>query len=128
MDRHGYLRDTCRLCGSRHIDLVLPLTPTPLCDVYVPAQRVQEVQETYPLDLFLCRDCGFVQLSYVVDPEIIYRDYIYVTTSSMGLADHFIGYVDRVLNRLNLQDQALVVDLGSNDGTLGQLVWSRSGQ
>jgi len=113
-----YKRDTCRLCGSKNLRLVLPLTPTALCDAYVSAAHVNEVQEVYPLDLFLCQDCGYIHLPYVVNPEIIYRNYIYVTTSSLGLSDHFKKYVNEVLYSLKPSPQSLVVDIGSNDGTL----------
>ncbi len=111
-------RTTCRLCGSRNIKKVLPLAPTALCDAYVSKERVSQKQDVYPLDLFLCYDCGYVHLPYVVDPEIIYRDYIYVTTSSMGLADHFKNYAASVLDKIRPAAGGLIVDIGSNDGTL----------
>src|SRR6185312_15877860 len=47
-----------------------------------------------------------------------YGEYIYVTASSMGLADHFRGYADHVTQRCTLQPGSLVIDIGSNDGTL----------
>ena len=113
-----YRRQDCRLCKSDNIEEVLPLTPTALCDAYVRSDRVADEQPVYPLGLFLCRECGYVHLPYVVDPEMIYRDYIYVTTSSMGLASHFDRYAQAVLSRITPGPACLVVDLGSNDGTL----------
>lgn len=113
-----YKRDTCRLCGSRDLRLIFSLTPTALCDAYVSTYRVNEVQDIYPLDLFVCQDCGYIHLPYVVNPEIIYRDYIYVTTSSLGLSDHFKKYANEVLNYLKPSPQSLIIDIGSNDGTL----------
>ncbi|EMJ92064.1 C-methyltransferase C-terminal domain protein [Leptospira alstonii serovar Sichuan str. 79601] len=75
-------------------------------------------QEVYLLDLFQCKNCGFLQIECVVDPEIIYRDYIYVTTSSSGLSNHFGNYAKDVWEKLNLGAGNFVVDIGSNDGTL----------
>lgn len=115
-----YQRRTCRLCERSNIKKVLSLTPTALCDAYVPADRLNEVQEVYPLDLFMCRDCGYVHVPYIVDPEIIYRDYIYTTTSSLGLTKHFEGYCNDVMKKVNPAVDSLVVDVGSNDGTLLQ--------
>jgi 2-polyprenyl-3-methyl-5-hydroxy-6-metoxy-1,4-benzoquinol methylase len=63
-------------------------------------------------------DCSFVQLNVVVDPEVIYRDYIYVTTSSSGLDRHFSKYCKDVCDYLSYAKNKLVVDIGSNDGTL----------
>jgi len=111
-------RDTCRLCRGKRLDLVLPLTPTPLADSYIPTSRLPEAQQTFPLELYLCNDCGFLQLLDVVHPEAIYYDYIYETTSSLGLVEHFGKYAENVLNFIKPAKEALVIDIGSNDGTL----------
>ena len=76
----------CRLCGSKKLSIVLPLNKSPLCDAYLKNKRKQQF---YDLKLCLCNLCKFVQIDTVVDPKIIYRDYIYVTTSSLGLINHF---------------------------------------
>lgn len=109
-------RDTCRLCGGRTLDLVLPLTPTPLADAYAPSKDI--VQEIYPLDLYLCRDCGHVQLLDVVKAGVIYRDYIYETKSSLGLVDHFRNYAQEAVEQFKVPKDSFVVDIGSNDGSL----------
>jgi SAM-dependent methyltransferase len=114
----AYRRNTCRLCGSGDIEVVIPLTPTPVADDFIPASRLHERQETFPLDVFLCRACGLVQLVDVVDAASIYVEYLYVTKSSPGLADHFRTYADDVIRRLALPPGSLVVEIGSNDGTL----------
>jgi SAM-dependent methyltransferase len=113
-----YRRQDCRLCHSTNLELVLKLTPTPLADAYVPASKAQEVQPVFPLDLFLCRSCGFAQLLDVVQARAIYLDYIYETVSSLGLPEHFDRYAAEVLERIRPPAGALVVDIGSNDGTL----------
>jgi SAM-dependent methyltransferase len=120
-----YRRDTCRLCGSRNLDVALPLTPTPLADAYVPMEQGDVVQEVYPLDLYLCRNCGFSQLCDVISAESIYIDYIYETKSSLGLVDHFRRYAHAVLDRINPLPGSLVVDIGSNDGSLLQFFKER---
>ena len=74
-----YLTDKCRFCESTELDLVLPLAPSPLCDQYLHTKQFQEI---FPLDLFLCQECGLSQIKCVVDPEYIYKDYIYMTASS----------------------------------------------
>jgi len=113
-DNH-YIRQTCRLCRSEDLVRVLKLTPTALCDAYT---KVQKSAEVYPLNLYLCRDCGFVQIDCVVDPETIYRDYLFVTTSSLPLQKHFESYAKDIVMRLSGRADPLVVDLGSNEGTL----------
>lgn len=106
------------MCGSRDLELVLQLVPTPSGDAYVSVDKLAQTQEIYPLDLFLCHGCGLSQLPDVIDPEILYREYIYQTSISLGLANHFDSYAEQVLRRINPPKGGLVVDFGSNDGTL----------
>ena len=111
----SYKRKNCRLCDSGNIKVVLPLQKSPLCDAYLEQPKDQEF---YNLNLCLCNECGFVQIDTVVEPETIYRDYIYVTTSSPGLQKHFERYALEVCSFLYLDESNLTVDIGSNDGTL----------
>ena len=111
----SYKRKNCRLCDSGNIKVVLPLQKSPLCDAYLEQPKDQEF---YNLNLCLCNECGFVQIDTVVEPETIYRDYIYVTTSSPGLKKHFERYALEVCSFLYLDESNLTVDIGSNDGTL----------
>ena len=62
MSETAYRRTTCRLCDSKNLEVGLPLTPTPLADAYVNAAGRKQPQQVYPLELFRCADCGFVQL------------------------------------------------------------------
>ncbi len=111
-------RQDCRLCGGTTHELILPLKPTPIADAYVPVSKATVRQDVYPLELYLCTGCGHSQLLDVIDPETLYRDYIYVTTSSLGLSGHFGGYADAVCRGIAPRPGSLVMDIGSNDGTL----------
>ncbi len=111
-------RDTCRLCSSRNQKLVLQLEPTPIGDAYLTEDQLHTTQEVYPLDVFLCLNCGHVQLLDVIDPEALYGDFIYETAISLGLVEHFQKYEEEVSSYLSLPKNSLVVDIGSNDGTL----------
>ena len=110
-----YSKDSCRLCENSSMKVILPLKKSPLCDAY---SRKKKKQNFYNLNLCLCSKCGFVQIDTIVDPSKIYRDYIYVTTSSSGLKSHFRDYAQEVCSLLDLFDSKLTVDIGSNDGTL----------
>jgi SAM-dependent methyltransferase len=111
-------RDTCRLCQSRNLELVFQLAPSPIGDAYVTADQRDVPQPLFPIDLYLCRDCGLAQLLDVIAPEVLYGDYIYVTSSSLGLGDHFRAYAQEVCDAVEPPPGSLVVDIGSNDGTL----------
>jgi SAM-dependent methyltransferase len=111
-------RDRCRMCESPRLELALPIKASPIADAYVPAARLGQVQATYPLDLYLCLDCGHVQNRDIVDPEILFRDYLFLTSASGGLVEHFRGYAAEVISQFGIGPGSLVVEIGSNDGSL----------
>ena len=110
-------RNTCRLCDEPNLELVLHLNPTPIADHYVTVERRHVKQETYPLDLCLCKSCGHVQLLDVINPDILFREYSYVTAVSHGLVRHFQEHANQLIERFSLSPQDFVVDIGSNDGS-----------
>jgi SAM-dependent methyltransferase len=115
---HVRRRRDCRLCESRDLVSAVRLADSPVADAYVPESRSQEPQEFFPLELFLCQGCGHVQLLDVVDPLVLFGDYVYTTSVSRALVEHFRSYADEVVREGALGSRDLAVDIGSNDGTL----------
>ena len=111
-------RETCRLCGARDFAHVLSLTPTPPANAFVSADRLDIPQPVFPLDLFFCRACAHVQLLDVVDPGYLFADYVYVSGTSRVFVEHFRRYAKAMIHEYLPAPPALVVDVGSNDGTL----------
>jgi SAM-dependent methyltransferase len=111
-------RADCRLCGSRRLTLVLALTPTPPANAFVPARAKDTPQACFPLDVFFCEECHHVQLLDVVDPRILFENYVYVSGTSPVFVRHFEDYARAALERFRPAPGSLVVDIGSNDGTL----------
>ena len=111
-------RATCRLCDSGDLSLVLSLTPTPLANAFVTADALNAPQECFPLNLSLCGECGHLQLLHVVDPSLLFADYVYVSGTSPSFVAHFEDYAASVIKAYQPPPGALVVDIGSNDGTL----------
>lgn len=108
-DRH------CRLCGSSRITTVLKLRDTPLEDRFV---REKGSQPTFPLEVALCEDCGYLHLPYIVSPEASYSDYMYVSGVTVGLRNHYDAYAKEIVDSYHVPVGSLVVDLGSNDGSM----------
>lgn len=111
-----YRRQNCRLCGQAHPETVLRLKPTPIAGDCVSRQDLGKVQETYPLEVALCHNCGDVFLLDIVEPEILYKNFKYVSSSSLDLAAHFSEYAEYTLKHFPVPKGALIVDVGSNDG------------
>ena len=113
-------RETCRLCTSRNVSKVFSLAPTPLANAFVTADKLARKQELYPLDVWFCNDCGHLQLLDVVDPTVLYEHYVYVSGTSPVFVKHFKDYAAYVIDNFHPAPAGLVVDIGSNDGTLLQ--------
>lgn len=111
-------RGTCRLCDSSRLELVVPLAPTPVAEKYVTREELRHKQETYPLDLYMCCDCGHVQLLEVIDPRFLFDKYTFFTSNTSGLVKHFEECAENIVGRFMPDEKDLVVDIGSNDGAL----------
>ena len=99
----------------------MPLEPMPIAtpNFNVKASRSDPAfREGVPLGIHQCCDCGHLQVMYYGNPEWQYRDYIYTTSISLGLPEHFRTYAAEIIASLHLPPDGLVVELGSNDGTL----------
>ena len=108
----------CHLCDSTRLTLALRLPPSPIGDAFVSVAERDVQQPEYPLDLNLCGDCGHVQLGHLLDSEALFRDYLFETRTSLGLVNHFKKYCDDLLAAYPAKQQDLVVEIGSNDGSL----------
>ena len=116
--QHVKHKTDCRRCGSTSLDHVLPIRPSAIGDAFVTADRLNEKQDLYPLDCYLCLDCGHLQNLDVVDPDILFRDYTYRTSVSLGLVEHFKRYAQTAVSGLGIPQGSLVAEMGSNDGSL----------
>jgi SAM-dependent methyltransferase len=110
-------REECRICGSRHLSCILDLGLSPLANRFLRADQLEDEEPRFPLDLFVCGDCSLVQLLEVVDPELLFRDYIYVSGTSETMRAHFAAFAGALLSRFDFRPHDLVVEVASNDGT-----------
>ncbi len=111
-------RTRCRVCGGDRLSSFLSLGPTPLANSFLRSPAEFSTERSYPLDVYYCEDCSLVQLLDVIDPEVLFRDYIYVTGTSDTIAAHNVEYARTVVELLKLRPQELVVEVASNDGSL----------
>lgn len=111
-------RSDCRLCSSSSLERVLCLTPTPPANALVSANDIHKAQTPYPLDVYRCSDCGHLQLLDIVDPRVLFKHYVYVSSTSPVMVNYLKGQSAAIAHRLRLKPGDLVVEIGSNDGTL----------
>jgi C-methyltransferase C-terminal domain/Putative zinc binding domain/Methyltransferase domain len=89
----------------------------PLANSFIRPDELEKPEPRYPLELARCTACGHVQLSVTVPPEIMFRNYLYVSGTSDTIPAHFAAYAKDVAERF-VPKGGLVVEIGSNDGTL----------
>jgi SAM-dependent methyltransferase len=98
---------------------------SPLCESYVPAERVNAMEPFYPLHVRTCERCLLVQLEEFVAADEIFSEYAYFSSYSDSWVAHARGYVEMAVERFGLDSNSLVVELASNDGYLLQHVVER---
>jgi hypothetical protein len=98
--------------------MFLSLGKTPLANSFLDSPNEFADEMSFPLEVYFCPACSLVQLLDVVSPEVLFRNYIYVTGTSDTIAAHNKGYASTVTGLLNLQPVDLVVEVASNDGSL----------
>lgn len=111
----------CRVCSNNELVRILDLGFHPVSDGFLTEAQLQEPETYYPLELYYCDKCNLVQLGYVVPKEILYNDdYPYTTGTNKAGVEHFRRFAKETVERFKLGKDDLVVDIGSNDGTLLQ--------
>jgi hypothetical protein len=110
----------CRLCGASLTRTFVDLGMSPLCESYVAAEHLDEMEPFYPLHVRLCDSCLLVQLPAYVSGEHIFSDYAYFSSYSDSWVAHAKRYADAMINRLDLAAGSLVTEVASNDGYLLQ--------
>lgn len=111
-------RADCRGCGATDLVSFLDLGPTPLANAFLRDLSEREREVAYPMEVFFCPRCTLVQLLDVIDPEALFRDYIYVTGTSDTIAEHNVAYARDIVESERLGTGDLVVEIASNDGSL----------
>ncbi|MDT0349466.1 class I SAM-dependent methyltransferase [Pseudonocardia charpentierae] len=116
---------TCRLCGSGHLRSFLDLGATPPCELFLPAEAVEQPEMTYPLHVRVCESCLLAQLPPLITPEETFTEYAYFSSFSTSWVEHARRFVDGAVERLGLGPESFVVEVASNDGYLLQHVVGR---
>ena len=110
--------ENCLACGSRDLTLTLDLNDQPLANSY--KDNKDDVQEEYPLAINHCNRCFHVQLTHAVNPELMFKEYLYVSGTSQTMKEHFKWFADFACEYYELVSAdrpTSVLDIGCNDGS-----------
>ena len=96
----------------------LDLGHQPVSDLLVSNAELNQPETSYPLKLRHCLECGLTQLSYIVDPTVVYKHFPFVSGTTQTATEHLQSLPQRLVEMLKLNTKSLAIDIGSNDGTL----------
>lgn len=108
----------CRICSNKGLKRILSLGKTPLANSFLSKEELNNEEKKFPLEIFFCDNCKLVQLGIVVPPELMFKNYVYVSSTSNTFRVHFAKMAEDISNYFMLNENSLAVDIGSNDGIL----------
>ncbi len=114
----SYKISHCRICKSKQLYLFLDLSAMPIPNGFLTKQELKKKEDYFPLACFVCENCWLVQLTHVIPAEIMFRNYLYIPSTSSTMLEHFKTMALDLVKEFKLKPKDLVIDIGSNDGTL----------
>lgn len=109
----------CQVCHRDQLVSILFVGFIPPVNDMLDVGSVPIEQTAYPLELLRCENCGLVQIGLEVGPEVLFPEsYPYLSGTTRILRSNFADLREESENLLNLEKECLVIDIGSNDGTL----------
>src|SRR3989344_2686804 len=111
----------CQICGSKPLELIISLGHQPPVHGHKTTETIKHPETKYPLNLVRCNACSLVQLDYAADPKVIFpAHYPYHSGVTNMLVRNFRSLADIAIRDYRLSPEHLVIDIGSNDGSLLQ--------
>ena len=111
--------DCCQVCGNSELQSVLFIGYLPPVNRMRPIGSLPDSEPWFPAEMLYCGRCHLVQLGYAVEPSILFPpEYPYTSGTTRILRENFAELYGEVRDRIGLSSEDLIVDIGSNDGTL----------
>lgn len=108
----------CRICGFSGLIKFLDLGLMPIPNGFLKEEDLNKPERKYELSCLHCNNCGLVQLSNRVNPDLMFKNYVYVPSGSNTMMNNFRNLSYQIFTNLKLGNKSMVVDIGSNDGSL----------
>jgi len=111
--------DRCQVCDSADLESVIFIGYLPPVNAMPAIGSRPAEQPAYPAEVLRCRQCQLVQIGLIVDPAILFPPtYPYTSGTTKILRENFAELASEVAQLYPLKPADLIVDVGSNDGTL----------
>ncbi len=109
----------CRICNSEDLIKYLDLGATPLANSLLDEKDLDKKESRFPLQVLYCNNCSLSQLSIVVNPKVLFSEYVYRSSISKTFESHCRQMAETVSKMMDGEGN-LIVDIASNDGCLLQ--------
>ncbi len=106
---------SCRACTSTRLEPFLDLGSMPLAGGFLPNREAIHTEDRYPLQIDVCHECSLVQITTPIDPEILFQNYSFSSSTIKLLVQHFENYAQWIKDKFS---PSSVVEFGCNDGIL----------
>lgn len=108
----------CRICKQKKLYKFLDLGKMPIPNGFLKKEDLKKFEEKFELSCFFCKYCGLIQLSKVVNPSLLFKNYVYIPSIAKVMMNNFSNLSHQIYKEQKLNASSLVVDIGSNDGSL----------
>src|SRR6266853_44040 len=101
----------CRVCSSKNLYQYLHLGSTPLANSYLKQEQLSQLEFREELALRVCLECGLSQLTKVVHPDLMFKNYLYVSSTPQTFRDHCVKMATTTSRVATLTTGDLVMDI-----------------
>ncbi len=108
----------CRICRSKKLLEVVNLGEQPIPNGFLNKEELKRKEKKYPLAVCVCTNCWLMQLEYLVNPSVMFKNYLYIPSASKTRVEYFKKMAEEVIKVGKIKKNSLIVDIGSNDGSL----------
>ena len=110
--------EKCRICKSKELLDVIDLGEQPIPNGFLTEKEMKSKEKKYPLAVVFCRNCSLMQLKYLVNPQVMFKNYLYIPSASKTRLEYFKNMAKEVIKVGKIKKGSLIIDVGSNDGSL----------
>ena len=116
MNNFSFKKNTnCRVCDNNVLKTYLDLGAQPPSNSFVNKDELK-YEKFFSLKVQLCENCGLSQLDTIVSPDDVFKDYMYLSSTSRALVNHYTSMTKKITSTIQPENNDLIVDIGSNDG------------
>ena len=107
----------CAFCDELNIKLIMDFGHVALAGGFLKRKDFSN-EKKFPMRVCFCENCFAVQVVDIIEPDILFQNYFYFSSSIETLRNHFSDYAEEVTKRFLKPSEANVLEFGCNDGIL----------